>query len=213
MDTRMQTATRALLALLGAAAIVTQWSVFPHEQAARDGGSSAGNFFSYFTIQTNILITVYYLLTFISNVKGRKNEGRAPAYARMSIIVYAGIVAVVYWALLAVEYFPVDPAGLFANLALHLVLPASVFVFLLIDKPRSAASRVSLFYVLLYPAVYCVYTMVRGSITGWYPYFFMDPQKTGGVIPLIFSLLGLMVFFLLFASVFRLWWNRLAVKN
>ena len=36
-----------------------------------------------------------------------------------------------------------------------------------------------LLLLLIFPAAYLIYTMVRGSILGWYPYPFLNPAKVG----------------------------------
>jgi uncharacterized membrane protein len=33
---------------------------------------------------------------------------------------------------------------------------------------------------LLYPLVYLAYSLIRGPRVGWYPYPFLDPQRSGG---------------------------------
>lgn len=32
----------------------------------------------------------------------------------------------------------------------------------------------------VFPALWAVYTLVRGELVGWYPYFFLDPALVGG---------------------------------
>jgi hypothetical protein len=33
---------------------------------------------------------------------------------------------------------------------------------------------------LVFPLLYLVYVLIRGSIIGWYPYPFLDPAQAGG---------------------------------
>lgn len=32
---------------------------------------------------------------------------------------------------------------------------------------------------LIFPILFVPYTLIRGEIVGWYPYFFLDPNKVG----------------------------------
>ncbi len=49
-----------------------------------------------------------------------------------------------------------------------------------LDRPRRPLPRSVLGPWLVFPAAYLAYSLVRGSITGWYPYPFLDPGAGGG---------------------------------
>jgi hypothetical protein len=59
------------------------------------------------------------------------------------------------------------------------VAPALVLVFWLACVPKSGlrSSHPSLF--LCYPLAYCAYALVRGGLSGRYPYFFIDAGSLG----------------------------------
>ena len=40
-------------------------------------------------------------------------------------------------------------------------------------------------WVLVFPSVWLVYTLLRGSDIGWYPYFFLDEAQVGGVVGVV----------------------------
>ena len=55
---------------------------------------------------------------------------------------------------------------------------------------------------MLYPLFYCIYTMIRGGMTGWYPYPFLDADalgyprvlmNIGGMIVVFFGVAALFV--------------------
>jgi hypothetical protein len=52
-----------------------------------------------------------------------------------------------------------------------------VFWFLAVSK-RSLRSVDALWW-LVFPGLYCGYSLVRGAFTGWYPYPFLDPGQQG----------------------------------
>ncbi len=66
-----------------------------------------------------------------------------------------------------------------ADVGLHYVAPALVLVFWLACVPKSGlrSSHPSLF--LCYPLAYCAYALVRGGLSGRYPYFFIDAGSLG----------------------------------
>jgi len=48
---------------------------------------------------------------------------------------------------------------------------------------------------LIFPICYLIYAMIRGAITDWYPYWFLDPTEIGGwyfalVVVILFAIFG-----------------------
>jgi hypothetical protein len=35
---------------------------------------------------------------------------------------------------------------------------------------------------MAFPLLYIIYTLARGAIVGWYPYFFVNPHRNGGYL-------------------------------
>jgi hypothetical protein len=48
----------------------------------------------------------------------------------------------------------------------------------------------AVFWVLAFPLVWVAFTIVRGSITGWWPYWFLDPTGAGGVGSMLMYIFG-----------------------
>jgi hypothetical protein len=44
---------------------------------------------------------------------------------------------------------------------------------------RSSLRWKDAFWWLAYPAAYCTYTLLRGAVSGWYPYPFLDANTLG----------------------------------
>ena len=133
------------------------------------------NFFSFFTILSNLLVAV--VLTRI--ILGAEQPGLEAAAA-----VYISVVGIGYSLLLRHIW---DPQGLqkLADVLLHDVVPLLyVLCWFVFWGRRRALPWKSAFVWLIWPAIYLAYSMVRGSITGWYPYHFLDPAQAG-VAPVI----------------------------
>ena len=57
----------------------------------------------------------------------------------------------------------------------------------------------------IFPALYLIYTMIRGPFADWYPYPFLDPnQKSVGAI--IVYCVGILVAFVVISMILR-WWS------
>jgi hypothetical protein len=62
---------------------------------------------------------------------------------------------------------------------LHSVIPAYTLIYWLIYSEEKNLKIPSVLIWLLYPIVYIVYILIRGSISGFYPYFFLNISETG----------------------------------
>ncbi len=44
---------------------------------------------------------------------------------------------------------------------------------------------------LSFPVAYIAYTLIRGAIVDWYPYFFVNPHRAGGYLAVAASCLAI----------------------
>lgn len=164
---------------------------------AVDFHGDPSQYFTYFTVLTNLSIGTWFLA---SLVWPKKLEGAS--VLRLALTIYGLITLSVYWALLAPTH---HPQGLvfWANLVLHLVVPAAMAVEdLLVPWPRTKAA-VPL-WILVFPLAYCAFAVIRGELTGWYPYFFLNKNEVGGWVFLGLFLAGLLAVFAALAYGWRL---------
>jgi hypothetical protein len=139
------------------------------------------NFFSYFTILSNLLITV--IFTWIAVAPPGPSAGLQAAAAA-----YIAVVGIGYSLLLRSTW---NPEGLqkLMDHAHHDVMPVVYIVFWLIFvRSLRRIPWSSAFTWLIAPLLYLFYTLVRGSLTGWYPYQFLDPRIAGW--PNVFIMIG-----------------------
>jgi hypothetical protein len=135
-----------------------------------------GNFFSFFTIQSNILAAVVLLLTAILRV-----EERAEVFdlVRGGVTLYIAITGVVFALLLSGQGEKLDTHLVWVNVVVHYLIPFVVVADWLIDPPRHRASlRVAAAW-LAYPAAWFAFTLIRGASAHWYPYPFVDVSRHG----------------------------------
>ncbi|RYY06438.1 MAG: hypothetical protein EOP43_06360 [Sphingobacteriaceae bacterium] len=65
---------------------------------------------------------------------------------------------------------------------------------------------------MIFPLVYLIYIIVRGAVTGFYPYFFVD-VKTFGFGQVAINAFVLLLVFALFSSLFIFIGKKLTRKN
>jgi hypothetical protein len=150
------------------------------------------NFFSYFTIESN-LIAVAALLWAAAAVRGRPNprldffRGAATTYMTVTFVVFALLLADT----------DVDTAIVWVDRVLHRVIPIVLMADWLIDPPAVRIDLRRAWWWLSYPLAWVVYTMIRGAIVGTYPYPFLDPANGGYGAVLGYSvaiLVGMLLF-------------------
>jgi hypothetical protein len=159
---------RALLALLALTAIGYDVAAGP--------GVSDGDYFSYFTVLSN-LFAVAMLLH--GALRPAHTRSHTVELLRGAAVVYILTTGIVYLLLLS-GHAPTYP---WVNAILHYLMPVAVTLDWLLDPPRvrlDPARTVVLW--MAFPLLYIFYTLARGAIVGWYPYFFVNPHRDGGYL-------------------------------
>jgi len=138
---------------------------------------SVTNFFSYFTILSNLLVavsTTARLLAPSGNI-GRFFS-RITTYS--AICLYITIVGLVYSIALRKIWNP-QGQQLIADRLLHDVIPLLCLLNWIIFTPKRQLTWKNVLPWLLFPAAYLAYTLIRGNSTGWYPYPFIHAGELG----------------------------------
>ncbi len=173
---------KLFFSLLGFSAIVTEIATIVDRRRF-----NPANFFSFFTIESNVLAFVVLLLSAVAVAWGKNHKLDS---LRGAVTVYMLIVGIGFSFLLAglegvaLTAVPLD------NTVLHYIMPIAMLADFLIDRPtRKLVFRQSLNW-LLFPITYLAYSLTRGALTGWYPYPFLNPDTSGyGAIALTASCL------------------------
>ena len=175
-----------LLAVLGASAIATEVAT-----VVERGRFRLVDFLSYFTIESNAFAVLVLLASVVV-------LPRSPIvdFLRGASTLFMATVFVVFSLLLA----DLDPSVLTAvpwdNTVLHYLVPIGVVADWLLDPPARAISFRRAAWWLGVPVVFVAYSLVRGAITGWYPYPFLNPAKQGGYAGVAVVCAGITVFVL-----------------
>ena len=146
------------------------------------------NFLSYFTIQSNLIAVAVFL---IGAARWRAAPSPTWDLVRGQALFVMTVTLVVFALLLSGR--DVDTAIPWVDLVVHRLMPIALIVDWLIDPPvQPIAFRTSLRW-LGYPLVWLGYTLVRGALTGWYPYPFLDPAH-GGYGSVAVAVVGILAF-------------------
>jgi hypothetical protein len=140
--------------------------------AAQTAHFNAANFFSYFTIISNIFAAIVLVYAALR----RNTPSHRLDVARGAATVCMVLVAIVFSLLLAALESDLVP---WVNVVLHYIMPALLAADWLIDPPRQRLTMGDGFWWLAFPLAYLIYTLIRGAIVHWYPYPFLDVAQTG----------------------------------
>jgi hypothetical protein len=133
-------------------------------------------FLGYFTVLTNIMVAVSMSLVAMDRWPG----GPRPSASALTAVALAiTIVGVVYHLLLSGRVPDLSSLGWVADRTMHYLVPALSLVFWVMFVPKSSFTFKDPFLWIVYPLGYLVYAMARGSLDGWYPYFFIDVGVIG----------------------------------
>lgn len=158
--------------ILQFATIVPGWL-----QQGKSMSESLVQFFSYFTILTNLMvaITTSAALLFPHSAFGKFCAKPSTITA---VTLYIVVVGLVYNTVLRPLYHPQGWAQV-ADETVHSAVPMLYVIYWLFFALRGVLYWTNAIYWLLYPLLYLLYTFTHGAVSGYYPYPFMDVKAIG----------------------------------
>lgn len=161
---------RLFFAFLTLAALGTQLSL----GLQRDTFSVA-NFFSFFTIQSNLIGSVVFLFTGFAALRAADTDRFA--MLRGAATLYLTMTGIIYFLLLRGLEASLQTPVPWVNTVLHYLMPAALLVDWLVAPPGQKITFRRALRWALFPAAYVFYSLIRGPIVGWYPYPFLDVSE------------------------------------
>ncbi len=189
-------------ALLGLAGLTAQYLY----NVANIPDYKPANFFSFFTVESNIIAVVSLLIS--ATYAWRGTVPRWVHYVRGAATIYMTVTGVTYSLLL--RNVQVDTAVPWVNLVLHYIIPIVMIVDWLIDLPPFRIRVGSAMVWLIYPILYLAYSLIRGPLVDWYPYPFLDPRPEG-YVPVIITSIGIAIGAFVLALIMS-WTTRLRLS-
>lgn len=156
-------------------------------------------YFAYFSIVTAIFAGLF-LVTTSFGMLLKIEDTKWVEIARLSFAVALIVVGVVYHALLADaandvrdgDYaWPVLP-----NEIIHTYAPILAVIEYLISVRAFRIRLRAFFWVAVFPITWLVLSVVRGSATNWWPYWFINPNGEAGLGGMLTYIAAITLFFL-----------------
>lgn len=156
---------RVLLGTLGISSILLEIVVLSSE-----GVFNAANFFSFFTILSNLFAAIYLIYFGFTNnysLKSQVMRGAITLYMLMTGVIFALLLS-------GIENIRLTAVP-WDNLVLHYLMPIVVVGDWLLNPPKKILPGRAVTLWIIFPVAYVIYTLIRGVIVAWYPYPFFNP--------------------------------------
>jgi hypothetical protein len=163
-------AARLAFATAAIAAMSYQFAV------SADTDFKKANFFSFFTIQSNILgVAALFALVLVPRAR------RTALFdgARSAAVLYMAITGVVFALLLSGLQEDLQTSEAWVDFVVHKLMPVVLVADWLLDPPRHRLPPWALLAWLAFPLAWLGYTLGRGASVDWYPYPFVDVSELG----------------------------------
>lgn len=150
---------------------------------------------AFFTITSNALVGV------VAVLRARDPLRSGPWFdaSWLASLVMISVTGIIYWLLLAGD--PLTGPDWWANLLTHTLTPAAAVLSWLLVGPHGRLRFGLIPRMLVIPVAWLVMAMVRGAVSEYYAYYFMDVTTLGYGAALL-NLLGVVVFAMVLASAF-----------
>ena len=160
-------------------------------QAASSPNFDPVNYFSYFTIDSNLIATA---LLLVGALLWRNDDTPALDFLRGAAVVYMTVTGVVFTLLL--RGTDVDTTIPWVNTVVHEAGPLFILADWFVVPPLRRISTAQSILWLAFPLVWTIYTLIRGAVSGRYPYPFLNPAN-GGYATVTVYMIVILVFMLL----------------
>lgn len=198
---------RLAAAALGSAALIRQLALAVSNARAAETAAAShlptviANFFSYFTVLSNLIAAVALVIGAVWMLRHRRDRRPEPIWLSTLFAcaaTYMIVTGVVYNVLLR----HIQIAGIsdpWTNETLHVVIPLVMLADVLLAPHRRALPYRTLAVIAAFPVVWAAYTLLRANLitapsTGnpwWYPYPFLDPHLQDGYAVVIAYIVGI----------------------
>ena len=157
-------------------------------------------YFAYFSIVGAVFAGALLLVTGVRAFK-QLEEGKRLEIARLSLTVAMIVVGVVYHALLADVASDVRDGDyvwpVFPNEFIHTYGPVLIVIDYLLSNKEFKLRMRAAFWVVAFPLLWLTFSVIRGIITNWWPYWFINPNGEGVVSGMLSYIAAIAFFFII----------------
>ena len=149
-------------------------------------------FFSFFTILTNTLTALCFTI-----VKDEKPSGLYRFFSDTktltAITIYMTIVGLVYNVILRSIWQPTG-LQLLVDESLHVIMPLLTIMYWILYVPKHQLRYQNILPWMVYPLIYFIIVIIRGAMSGFYPYPFIHVGQLGYSKVAVNAILVMLVF-------------------
>lgn len=167
------------------------------------------NSFKAFTMQTNLIVTIWLTLAIIWHNKPESLD-KIMGPLKGAFTMYITITFVVFAILLSPFYQPTGFAA-FSNFILHYVTPIAFIVDWVLTENKVRYKWNYLPYWIIYPLGYIIFAVIHGTLTGNYIYYFLDINALSILVFFIF--VSILIVFGIALGCLYIWINRKRTKD
>lgn len=178
------------LALISWFAVISQY-VLMFENRNSSVFETNIRFFSFFTILSNLLVAIYFSVQLVKTGSAFVFSQKPGVLSALTVYIF--IVGLVYQVILRGLWHPTGLQRLVDEL-LHSLIPLEVILYWYYVETKSNLNYKMIGVWLLYPICYLSWILLRGSVSGFYPYPFMNVSTLGLTQVLINSLVLTLLF-------------------
>ena len=157
-------------------------------------------YFAYFSIVGAVFAGALLLATGVRAFK-QLEEGKRLEIARLSLTVAMIVVGVVYHALLADVASDVRDGyyvwPVFPNEFIHTYGPVLIVIDYLLSNKEFKLRMRAAFWVVAFPLLWLTFSVIKGIITNWWPYWFINTNGEGGVSGMLSYIAAIAFFFII----------------
>jgi hypothetical protein len=192
-------AWRILIAAVTSLGPALQYGLMVYDETLVSAAVKSVEFFSYFTILSNMLAAAALVAPLVAP-NSRFAVWAEQSGPRAAIATYLTITAVVYHTMLASQW---NPQGLrfVSNLILHTITPLTYLTDVALRGGQGQARWIAAAKAMAYPALFGLWTLIHGALSGFYPYPFMNVTKRG-YPAVVLTMIEMSIAFALVALIF-----------
>ena len=133
--------------------------------------------FKYYTMQTNLMVTIWFTLAIIWYNKPESLK-KIMGPLKGAFTLYITTTFIFFAILLQISYRPTGWAA-FSNIILHYITPIAFIIDWVLTETKLRYKWNYIQYWTIYPICYLVFSLIHGTFTGDYLYPFLEISKIG----------------------------------
>lgn len=185
--------------------LITKWllflaclAVFILHLITSNSISSFLSLFQYYTIQSNAIVLLVFGMYLLMDYKIIPTKSMMPLLLAIAtgLILVTGII----FHLFLSNLFQPTGLGVITNFLEHTFVPFGTFLYFILIFKAYQPNKKDLPLFVVYPFLYAVVSLIRGEMTGFYPYWFINPHGSypsgiGSYVNVGLFIVGVVIFY------------------